>query len=246
MPSTDWVLLSKECEARRMGTSEQALIVFAKVPAPNRVKTRLTTLITPEESAALYEAFLKDAVDSYLSLHVDVRLYFGPSDAAIPAVLQPAGATVHRQKGDGLGARMAAAFAESFVAGYKQLVIIGTDHPTLPEAFIEQSFLALEESRAISIGPSEDGGYYLLGMNSFYPQVFENMRYSHDQVFNQTLERAEATDAEIHIMPKWYDVDGPDALIRLVRDLETATQPLAHTRQVMERLQQAYPSLSDR
>lgn len=226
-----------------MGRSTQTLIVFAKVPKPNQVKTRLSTLITPEESADLYEAFLKDALDHYLTLGVDVRLYFGPSEDAIPEVLQPVGLTVHRQKGNDLGARMAAAFAETFVAGYQQAVIIGTDHPTLPEAFIKHAFEVLEAPKSISIGPSEDGGYYLLGMNSFYPQVFQNMTYSHDQVFVQTLERVKTTDAEIHIMPSWYDVDDPDTLVRLAGDLESAEQPLERTRAVMERLRQIYPQL---
>ncbi len=226
-----------------MGERKRALIVFAKVPEPNQVKTRLATLITPEESAALYEAFLKDALDHYLSMDLDVRLYFGPSDEAIPAALQPAGLTVHQQKGEGLGARMAAAFAETFVAGYEQIFIIGTDHPTLPEVFIEQAFVMLDEAKSISIGPSEDGGYYLLGMNSFYPQVFKNMTYSHDKVFEQTLEKAEATDAEIYVLPPWYDVDDPETLIRLAGDLETAQQPLKRTRAMMAMLRQIYPDL---
>lgn len=226
-----------------MGTSEQALIVFAKLPRPGQVKTRLTALLSPEEAARLYAAFLQDALDVYLGLEADVRLYFGPSDQEIPTEFQPAGVSVHWQKGEGLGARMAAAFAETFVAGYKKAVIIGTDHPTLPEAFVQQSFHVLDGSKAISIGPSEDGGYYLLGMNTFYPQVFQNMTYSHDQVFRQTLDRAEATGADIHVMPEWYDIDDPETLMRLAGDLETAEQPLERTRRVMAKLQQAHPSL---
>ncbi len=83
-------------------------------------------------------------------------------------------------------------------------------------------------------------------MNAFYPQVFQNMTYSHGQVFEQTLERAEATDAGIHIMPRWYDVDDPETLIRLAGDLEAAEQPLVRTRDIMERLRESYPQLSSK
>ncbi|MEM8484697.1 MAG: TIGR04282 family arsenosugar biosynthesis glycosyltransferase [Bacteroidota bacterium] len=220
-----------------------ALIVFAKVPQPGNVKTRLTALITPEEAAQLYAAFLKDALDVYLEMPIDVHLYFGPSEVTLPDDLRPDGTAVHTQKGDGLGPRMAAAFAECFVAGYKQCVIIGTDHPTLPQAFVQQAFDVLDKPGAISIGPSEDGGYYLLGMNSFYPQLFDGMAYSHADVFSQTLDRAADTGASVHVLPSWYDVDEPETLQRLVRDLHVSDFPLVRTRKVLAQLEGAYPAL---
>lgn len=221
-----------------------ALIVFAKVPQPNRVKTRLTTLLTPEEAADLYAAFLKDAIDAYLELDVDVRLYFSPYEEGIPTDLQPAGVSVYTQKGDGLGARMAAAFAETFVAGYQKAVIIGTDHPTLPAAFIEQAFAVLQDDKkSISIGPSDDGGYYLLGMNTFSPAVFADMTYSHPAVFAQTLERIGPLDAELHVLPEWYDVDDPDSLKRLVQDIKSSEIPLGRTRKALALLKASYPAL---
>ncbi|MFK7848993.1 MAG: TIGR04282 family arsenosugar biosynthesis glycosyltransferase [Rhodothermales bacterium] len=226
-----------------MSDKKQALIVFAKVPEPNKVKTRLTVLLSPEEAARLYEAFLKDAIDFYQTLGVDVRLYFGPSDLEIPAALQPPGITIHEQKGAGLGARMANAFAETFVAGYAQAVIIGTDHPTLPAAFIAQAYGVLDGANALSIGPSEDGGYYLLGMNTFYPQLFHDMSYSHEKVFEQTLDRADETQAAIHILPVWYDVDDPDTLRRLFGDVKISDLPLLRTREVLAGLEQSYPAL---
>lgn len=225
------------------GRGKRALIVFAKVPQPGKVKTRLTALLSPAEAAQVYDAFLKDALDTYGGLAVDVHLYFGPSEKEIPDDLQPAGVSLHEQKGDGLGPRMAAAFAEQFVAGYTQCVIIGTDHPTLPLAFIEQAFAVLDDPGAISIGPSEDGGYYLLGMNSFYPQLFNGMAYSHDDVFNQTLARAADTGAAVHVLPAWYDVDEPETLQRLVGDLAASNLPLVRTRRVLVQLEGSYPAL---
>ena len=222
-----------------------ALIVFAKRPEPGAVKTRLTTALTPEEAARLYEAFLRDALRQYTALDVEVRLYFGPPAGPVADGLIPDGVTVHLQQGPGLGARMEVAFVESFAAGYERLVVIGTDHPTLPSAYIEQAFAALEKPRAIAIGPSDDGGFYLLGMNDFYPELFHDMRYSHDGVFQQTLDRAARLDAHLTILPPWYDVDTPDMLQRLVADLNDPAVEAPNTRRVVADLLTPYPTLVD-
>ena len=222
-----------------------ALIVFAKVPEPGKVKTRLTTLLTPESAASLYEAFLLDALDAYCAFSVDVRLYFTVPPAQVPEQYKLPGLRVFEQKGEGLGSRMATAFAETFVEGYQRAVIIGTDHPTLPDSFIEQAFSLLEKPYSISIGPSEDGGYYLLGMNEFYPQLFQNMAYSHDQVFNDTLKKAGQLPAELNVLPVWYDVDTPETLEKLVRELSTSLPGLPRTRECIRMLSDEYPLRSE-
>ncbi len=221
---------------------KRALIVFAKRPEAGRVKTRLTALLTPEEAARLYEAFLRDALAQYAALDAHLRLYLGPP--AAPLDFAPEGVAVRAQQGRGLGARMQRAFVETFAAGYERLVIIGTDHPTLPTAFIAQAFEALAAPRAVCIGPSDDGGYYLLGMNDYVPELFQHMRYSHDGVFAQTLERAAEAGVALTILPPWYDVDTPEALRRLAGDLEDGAAEAAHTRRVMAALRARYPSLA--
>ncbi len=222
---------------------KKALIVFAKRPEPGTVKTRLTAALTPEEAARLYEAFLRDALIQYTALGVAVRLYLGPPAGPVSDGLIPEGVSVHLQQGPGLGARMKVAFVESFAAGYERLVIIGTDHPTLPSAYIDQAFDALPAPPSISIGPSDDGGFYLLGMNDFYPELFHDMRYSHDEVFAETLERARLTQAQLTILPPWYDVDTPDSLQRLISDLEDPAVEAPNTRRVIAELTAAYPAL---
>ena len=222
-------------------TPKEALIVFAKAPVPGRVKTRLTgrpaldagSVLSEEEAARLYEAFLRDALDQYGALGPDVRLYWGSPLADVPDGLVPADVRQYEQAGDGLGARMQRAFLETFAAGYERIVIVGTDHPTLPSAFIQEAFAALHEPLAVAIGPSEDGGYYLLGMNEFYPQLFAGMAYSHADVFAETLARAGRTSASLTVLPLWYDVDTPEALDRLRRDLETTDVRALHTRRVL-------------
>ena len=226
-----------------MPDNDSALIVFAKIPEPNKVKTRLTTLLSPEEASQLYASFLLDALDEYMQLPVDVRLYYAPVHSQIPDRFVPQGVSVFYQKGEGLGARMAAAFAESFVKGYQRIVIVGTDHPTLPPAFLHQAYSQLETPYTITIGPSEDGGYYLLGMNEFYPQLFEGMAYSHEDVFKETVHRAGQLPAELSVLPEWYDVDTPDLLNRLVMDVNQSDLSLIRTRETLHMLAEQYPSL---
>ncbi|NBC00772.1 MAG: DUF2064 domain-containing protein [Bacteroidetes bacterium] len=218
--------------------SSDALIVFAKPPTPGRVKTRLTPVLSEEAAAALYAAFLKDALLQYAPLPVDVRLYLGDAAPSVEAWTQEhTDAEVHVQHGPGLGKRMARAFVESFAAGYERLVIIGTDHPTLPTPFIEQAFERLDTARAVTLGPSSDGGYYLLGMNDYFPELFHEMTYSHAQVFDETLARAHAAGAQVTILPPWYDVDEPADLHRLTEDLADRPSSVApHTRAQLEAL----------
>lgn len=214
-----------------------ALIVFAKVPRPGEVKTRLTPVLTPMEAARLYEAFLQDALTLYAKLAVDVRLYLAPPLPEEPLDGLPDSVPVFEQEGEGLGGRMEQALRDTFDHGYDRASIVGTDHPTLPLAFIRQSFRALESPRSVCIGPSEDGGFYLLGMNGFYPQLFKGMTYSHDSVFADTLTRVGATDARLTVLPRWYDVDTPSALERMVGDLNDDEVEAPRTREMVGQLE---------
>ena len=212
------------------------LLVFAKVPRPGDVKTRLTPVLTPAEAAELYEAFLRDALDQYAALEADVRLYLAPPLPEDDRLDLPARVTVHEQRGEGLGARMAQAIRAALAAGYARASVVGTDHPTLPLAYVRQSFRALAADDAVCIGPSDDGGFYLLGMSTFYPQLFDGMTYSHGDVFTDTRARADATDARLTILPRWYDVDTPDALARLMGDLRETDVEAPRTRRAVARL----------
>jgi hypothetical protein len=114
--------------------------------------------------------------------------------------------------------------------------VVGTDHPTLPLAYVRQSFRALAAAEAVCVGPSADGGFYLLGMSTFYPQLFADMSYSHADVFTDTLARVGATDARLTVLPRWYDVDTPAALSRMIGDLSNSSVEAPRTRRAVERL----------
>ncbi len=218
--------------------SKQALIVFAKPPVPGKVKTRLSERLSPEGAATLYKAFLYDALSQYTSLGVAVRLYVaGPEASVAPFVEQNEKVTVHTQSGQSLGKRMARAFVDTFASGFERCVIIGTDHPTLPSSFIQKGFDCLDVRRSLVLGPSSDGGYYCLGMNDYFPEVFHEMSYSHGEVFNQTLSRAERAGAAISVLPPWYDVDESADLDQLLHDLEEMPATVApETRQALHTL----------
>lgn len=214
-----------------------ALLIFAKVPRPGAVKTRLTPFLSPAEAARVYTAFLRDTIRQSRRLSgVDVRLYLAPPlpDDGIDAL--PTDVSLYEQRGDGLGERMQQAFRETLDNGYNRVVVMGSDHPTLPLSFLREAFRALDESGSVCIGPTEDGGFYLLGMNAFYPQIFQNMTYSHSEVFADTLTRVEHTDAGVTVLPQWYDADRPGDLGRMLSDLDGGTAEAPNTRRISDQL----------
>ena len=196
-----------------------ALIVFAKVPEAGRVKTRLSPPLAAGAAAALYDAFLRDALDRYAGLGAEaavaVRLYLAGRPE--PADLVPEGVTVHDQRGGHLGERMLRAFVETFAAGHNGAVVIGTDHPTLPLELVSLAFDALTDPMTAVLGPSDDGGYYLLGLNEVGADLFD-MDYSHPEVFADTLDRVMEMDLTPVVLPPHYDVDDGPALARLVEE----------------------------
>lgn len=215
---------------------DQALLLFAKAPRPGSVKTRLTPVLTPEEAAQLYKAFLQDVIQRVQVLEFEVRVYLAPP---IPEGRQDevlGDTPIRRQKGPSLGARMEQAFQETLEEGFEDVLLMGTDHPTLPISFLRQGARALQQERSVAIGPTEDGGFYLLGMNAFYPELFDDMSYSHSQVFSDTLARAGQTNAQITVLPQWYDVDTPPDIERLISDLQKAKVNAPHTKRKLVQL----------
>ena len=215
-----------------------ALLVFAKVPRPGRVKTRLSPPLTPEQAAALYDAFLRDALDRYRDWGrrsgAAVRLHLAGA-ARVPDGLVPDGVEVLPQRGAGLGERMLLAFVQAFAAGHDRAVVVGTDHPTLPLAFFDAALEALEDPLTAVLGPSDDGGYYLLGLNDVAPDLFD-MRYSHPDVFADTLDRVMELDMTPVVLPAHYDVDDGAALARLVEEWRGGADVGARTADMLRTL----------
>lgn len=223
-----------------LSSRSDALIVFGKPPEAGEVKTRLTDVLSEGEAARLYRAFLADSLEAYARLGAAVRLYVTPPAAAFPDALVPPSVAVREQTGPDLGKRMQRAFAETFDAGYERAVIVGTDHPSLPPSHLVRAFEELTTEEVVVLGPSADGGYYLLGMRTLRPELFGGT-YSHGEVFRQALDRIVETGAEPVVMPSWYDVDRAPELARLQKDLEAHPERAPRTREMLSDLTARYP-----
>lgn len=200
------------------------------------MKTRLTPVLTDAEAAQLYRAFLLDLLEQTQTLQADVILHWAerlPNGHGAPFATRVDAMAV--QQGPSLGVRMRNAIDATLARGYDRVAIVGSDHPTLPTAFLREAFSALNRPRSIVLGPSYDGGFYLIGMNARYPQVFEGMHYSHPQVLNQTLTRIGRTNAGLTVLPRWYDVDTPAALRLMLADMDEGP-PTPHTEEAVQTL----------
>ena len=194
------------------------VIVFAKNPVPNQVKTRLVPSLSPEQAATLYTAFLTDWCETLAKLSgVDLIIAYTPPEAAsdLQALIGD-DAIYIPQIGTGLGERLTSATQWAIEQGYTKILLVGSDSPTLPISYISQA-LTLLDSRDIAIGPSTDGGYYLIGFSTTnvamtLPFVFEGIAWSTADVFKQTLARIRSVKATVGLLPPWYDIDTAEDL----------------------------------
>jgi uncharacterized protein len=152
--------------------------------------------------------------------------------------LAPACFHLFPQQGDELGACMAAVFKKLFDLGYKNIVLIGADLPPVPLRFLSEAYAFLESSnKRVVLGPSGDGGYYLVGCNQPTPEIFEGMSWSHSLVLAQTIERLAASRVDFHLLPSWFDIDTPDDLRHLQSALDsTLENTMPKTAALLQRL----------
>lgn len=207
--------------------------MMAKAPQAGDVKTRLCPPLTLEAAAALYRSFLLDTVAKITSLQriQPVMSYAPPSGEAFFTAAAPDWLRLP-QSGADLGARMHHCFTQLFAQGYEHVLLTGSDLPTLP-IYIFQQAIGLASSPQIDVilGPSEDGGYYLIGLRTPCRALFESMTWSTSDVLAQTVRRATHLGLRIAYLPTWYDIDTPADLRRLQAALaQPHTRALYHTR----------------
>lgn len=202
--------------------SSKGLIVFAKKPEPGKVKTRLQPQVGSHEALLLYQAFVVDTLARLSSLK-GIKIFLGcfpnSSDPWFTGLSKRFGLHLFNQEGNDLGERMASAFVSLEVMGIRQKVIVGTDAPHLPLGYVENAFTLLE-SDPVVIGPSRDGGYYLLGIRGSVPDIFSGVAWSTPSVFNQTIERLKKGGVNHSLLPEWFDVDSYDDLLSLREHLK--------------------------
>ncbi|MCM0081220.1 TIGR04282 family arsenosugar biosynthesis glycosyltransferase [Geomonas sp. Red32] len=188
------------------------LAIFAKNPTPGQVKTRLTPPLTPRQAAELYHCMLVDTVTRVKALGVE-SIIFHDGGAGFFRSAFP-GMRLVPQAGACLGTRLENAFDVMAELGYRERVVIGTDAPDLPLPFIGQSFELLASGTGAVFGPSEDGGYYLVGIRGGYGTLFKEVPWSGPQVLSTSLDRAQESGLQAGLLPSWYDVDSFEDLAR--------------------------------
>ena len=236
-----------------------ALAVMTKAPQPGRVKTRLVPPLTPEEAAELNKCFLRDtaaAISSVCSRRPvgDVNASHSEADTAACgiAVYTPVGAestyndilpadfSLLPQRGDKFGERLYFAVEDLFKCGFASVCLIDSDSPTVPAANFAEAveLLSTIEDRVV-LGPSDDGGYYLIGVKRPRRQLFEQIDWSTERVLNQTIQRATEMGIKVKLLPTGYDVDDAASLRRLCNELLANTTPAdiaPHTRKFLASL----------
>src|SRR2546430_9400106 len=220
-----------------------ALAVMTKAPQAGRLKTCLVPPLTPEEAAELNKCFLRDTaavISSVCSRRPVGDARASHSEAATAAcgiaVYTPVGAesaytdvlpadfSLLPQRGDKFGERLYFAVEDLFKCGFESVCLIDSDSPTVPaENFAEAvELLSTIEDRVV-LGPSDDGGYYLIGVKKPYRHLFEQIDWSTESVLNQTMQRAAEIGTEVKLLPTGYDVDDDACLRRLCNELLSDT-----------------------
>jgi rSAM/selenodomain-associated transferase 1 len=200
-----------------------ALTIMTKAPRPGQVKTRLTPPLTVAEAAALNICFLRDMSAAIHRVGGNVRGIgcFTPVGAeetyrdVFPVEFQ----LLTQRDGD-LSQRLVGAIEDLMALGFASVCLINSDSPTAPTSVFAQAARSLSlPNEDVVLGPSDDGGYYLIGMRKPQPRLFEAIDWSTDRVCAQTLERAAETGLNVRLLPACYDVDDRRTLHRLCDDL---------------------------
>ncbi len=209
-----------------------AVAVMAKAPGMSPVKSRLHSVLTAEQATELYRCFLLDRLDALAELDgVSPVVAFTPREAeSLMKEIAPAGVRLVPQRGAGLGERLSTLLTELLADGYPGAIAIDSDSPTLPMAYVAEAAKVLAEGRCdIVLGPCEDGGYYLVGLRSPQPDLFEGIPWSTDEVFSMTLGKASSRGLSVHVLPRWFDVDTADDLRRLYAEMTATNHGLLRT-----------------
>lgn len=217
----------------------RTLILIAKAPRAGAAKTRLSRSpgIGAGEAAQLADAFLRDTLQHCTRVpDSELLICYTPPDETSYFRSLCAGARLMPQVDGELGARLRSAFHSAFDGGANRAVIIGGDTPHVDSRLLSRSFELLDQHPGV-IGPSTDGGYYLLGLRTPTDQLFERIEWSTPRVFEQTLERALGASLALARLPEMFDVDESEDLFRLGQLLGNGDSGLCpHTQRVLREL----------
>jgi rSAM/selenodomain-associated transferase 1 len=194
---------------------------MVKAPLAGFAKTRLCPPLSQSDAASLALCFLQDVINSALRIIPDMIVAFTPDSGRMMLEASLPNQMVWvKQEGDNLGERLNSAIAYAGKLGFSPLIVLGADSPTLRPSFIEMARAALASDDAdVVLGPTTDGGYYLLGVGKPVPNLFHYVAWSTDRTFDQTAHNIKQLRLRLLELPRWYDVDTFADLDRLCSEL---------------------------
>ncbi|MGV9011146.1 MAG: TIGR04282 family arsenosugar biosynthesis glycosyltransferase [Flavobacteriales bacterium] len=194
-------------------SNKPLLLVFLRAPVLGKVKTRLAATLGKERALEIYKRLLQHTIEQGAQLGIVRQAWYAddlPADEPCAAL----GFSVHQQAGADLGERMQRAFDAGFADGHGPIIIIGTDLPQLSAALLREAFEALNTHDAV-IGPANDGGYYLLGLQKPCAALFQGKTWSTDTVFKRTTEDLKRLGRTWKTLPELVDIDTEEDLERV-------------------------------
>ena len=206
----------------RSSGSDRVLVIMAKAPRPGAVKTRLAPSLSPAAVTAFYCCLLDDTLALARSLgDVEVAIMCPDSDVNELAQLAGNEASVVAQKGEGLAAGLTSVFAHFTEGHQRRTIAFNSDSPHLPRSVLEDAFETLA-AHDVVVGPTHDGGYYLVGAKASHPTLFASDGMGTSSALERLLSRARALELSVGFADPFYDIDVADDLTRLAEELRLA------------------------
>jgi rSAM/selenodomain-associated transferase 1 len=202
-----------------------AIVIMAREPIQNEVKTRLIPQLDPETAAKLYYNFVLDRIDQVDGIKGPQTFVAFTPESAKPffSAIVPPEFNLIAQSGADLGERLINVSSSLFDQRFNKVVIMDSDSPNLPSKFIKDAFKKLDSTEVV-LGSCEDGGYYLIGLKERMPNLFRNIPWSTSSVTELTQKRALEKGVKILMLDEWYDVDTYEDLLQLIRDLDSGSK----------------------
>jgi len=213
----------------RLSGSDRVLVIMAKAPRPGEVKTRLAPSLSPAAVAAFYCCLLDDTLALVRSLG-DVEVAIMCPDTDVNELVQLAGSEVRvvAQKGEGLAAGLSSVFGHFAEGHQRRTIAFNSDSPHLPRSVLVDAFETLS-AHDVVVGPTHDGGYYLVGAKASHPTLFANDGMGTNSALERLLARARALELSVGFADSFYDIDVADDLSRLAAELRLAPQRAPRT-----------------
>jgi len=206
--------------AAHLQNGDCTLVIMAKAPKPGTVKTRLAQSLSPAAVVELYRCFLDDTMALAKSLDdVDVAIMCPASDAEDLSREASATVPIVAQSGDGLAAGLTSVFAHFAAAGHRRIIAFNSDSPHLPVSVLKSAFQTLAQCDVV-VGPTHDGGYYLVGARASHPGLFADDGLGTANALEALLARASTLGLSVSLTDPFYDVDVAEDLSQLAAELE--------------------------